>query len=147
MHWRRKWHPTPELLPGESQGRGSLVGCRLWGRQHENPELNVRFMAGSLVSRRTFVFARAGFGKSNLNKLLFSELYRNDPTRTKRGGRQVPVGTVIFDPDGEYFWPDDNGKPGLADVPHLQDRLVVFTSRKAPSPYYGAFVAARVQLD
>ena len=32
MHWRRKWQPTPVLLPGESQGRGSLVGCRLWGR-------------------------------------------------------------------------------------------------------------------
>ena len=32
MHWRRKWRPTPVFLPGESQGRGSLVGCRLWGR-------------------------------------------------------------------------------------------------------------------
>ena len=32
MHWRRKWQPTPVFLPGESQGRGSLVGCRLWGR-------------------------------------------------------------------------------------------------------------------
>ena len=32
MHWRRKWQPTPVLLPGESQGRGSLVGCRLQGR-------------------------------------------------------------------------------------------------------------------
>ena len=31
MHWRRKWQPTPVFLPGESQGRGSLVGCRLWG--------------------------------------------------------------------------------------------------------------------
>ena len=30
--WRRKWQPTPVFLPGESQGRGSLVGCRLWGR-------------------------------------------------------------------------------------------------------------------
>ena len=30
MHWRRKWQPTPVFLPGESQGRGSLVGCRLW---------------------------------------------------------------------------------------------------------------------
>ena len=27
-----KWQPTPVFLPGESQGRGSLVGCRLWGR-------------------------------------------------------------------------------------------------------------------
>ena len=33
MHWRRKWQPTPMFLPGESQGRGSLVGCRLWGRR------------------------------------------------------------------------------------------------------------------
>ena len=32
MHWRRKWQPTPVFLPGESQGRGSLVDCRLWGR-------------------------------------------------------------------------------------------------------------------
>ena len=28
---RRQWHPTPVLLPGESQGWGSLVGCHLWG--------------------------------------------------------------------------------------------------------------------
>ena len=32
MHWRRKWQPTPVFLPGESQERGSLVGCHLWGR-------------------------------------------------------------------------------------------------------------------
>ena len=31
MHWRRKRQPTPVFLPGESQGRGSLVGCHLWG--------------------------------------------------------------------------------------------------------------------
>ena len=30
--WRRKWQPTPVFLLGESQGWGSLVGCRLWGR-------------------------------------------------------------------------------------------------------------------
>ena len=32
MHWRRKWQPTPVFWPGESQGRGNLVGCHLWGR-------------------------------------------------------------------------------------------------------------------
>ena len=32
MHWRRKWQPTPVFLPGESQGRESLVGCCRWGR-------------------------------------------------------------------------------------------------------------------
>ena len=32
MHWRRKWQPTPVFLSEESQGRRSLVGCRLWDR-------------------------------------------------------------------------------------------------------------------
>ena len=32
MHWKRKWQPTPVFLPGESQGRRGLVGCRLWSR-------------------------------------------------------------------------------------------------------------------
>ena len=31
LHWRRQWQPTPVFLPRESRGRGSLVGCRLWG--------------------------------------------------------------------------------------------------------------------
>ena len=31
MHWRRKWQPTPVFSLGESQGRGSLVGCCLRG--------------------------------------------------------------------------------------------------------------------
>ena len=31
-HWRRRWHPTPVLLPGKSHGRRSLVGCSPWGR-------------------------------------------------------------------------------------------------------------------
>ena len=30
--WRRKWHPTPVLLPGKSHGWRSLVGCTPWGR-------------------------------------------------------------------------------------------------------------------
>ena len=32
LHWRSKWQPTPVFLPGESQGKGSLVGCYLWDR-------------------------------------------------------------------------------------------------------------------
>ena len=29
--WRRQWHPTPVLLPGQSHGRRSLIGCSPWG--------------------------------------------------------------------------------------------------------------------
>lgn len=112
-----------------------------------DPEVLVRFPIESLVSRRSFIFARAGFGKSNLNKLLFSKLYETTPCVTKRAGKQVPVGTVIFDPDGEYFWPDDKGRPGLCDVPALEDKVVVFTDRKNPSPFYQSFVAGGIKLD
>jgi DNA helicase HerA-like ATPase len=117
-----------------------------WMRVCE-PAIIPRFDIRELVSRRTFVFARAGFGKSNLNKLLFSNLYEETPTVEKRAGRRVPVGTVIFDPDGEYFWPDDKHRPGLCDVPHLEDRLVVFTNREAPSRFYGSFVDGKIKLD
>ena len=111
------------------------------------PKVTPKFEISSLISRRTFVFARAGFGKSNLIKLLFSNLYKETPTVQKRAGKQVPVGTVLFDPDGEYFWPDDKGRPGLCDVPELKDKIVVFTQRGAPSQFYGSFVAGNVKLD
>jgi len=120
---------------------------RLDWMQVLQPEIPVHFPMSSLVSRRSFIFARAGFGKSNLNKLLFSQLYAETPTAEKRGGRRVPVGTLIFDPDGEYFWPDDKGRPGLCDVPHLEERLVVFTDRRGPSAFYQSFVAAGVKMD
>ena len=115
--------------------------------QLQDTVVEIRFALESLVSRRTLIFARAGFGKSNLNKLLFSRLYEETPTVEKRQGRQVPVGTVLFDPDGEYFWPDDRGRPGLCDVESLEDKLVVFTSRRNPSPFYQSFVAGGIKLD
>lgn len=113
----------------------------------KNPSVIPRFHVQQLVSRRSFVFARAGFGKSNLNKLLFSSLYKETPTVEKRRGRKVPVGTVIFDPDGEYYWPDDKNRPGLCDVPELEDKIVVFTKKKGPSPFYQSFVASDIKLD
>jgi hypothetical protein len=112
-----------------------------------DPKVPVRFPVEHLVARRSFIFARAGFGKSNLVKLLFSRLYSDPPTVPGRNGRRVPVGTIIFDPDGEYFWPDLTGRPALCDVEGLTDQVVVFTSREPPSDYYGSFKAGGVRLD
>jgi DNA helicase HerA-like ATPase len=140
--------PIGHLAFGEYvyAGDNKSVEIHDW-MQVVRPETQVCFPIESLVSRRSFVFARAGFGKSNLNKLLFSTLYRQTPMVEKRAGKKVPVGTVIFDPDGEYFWPDDKGRPGFCDVPELVDKLVVFTSRQNPSPYYQSFVAGGIRLD
>jgi len=113
----------------------------------KSPVVIPKFRVNELVARRTFVFARAGFGKSNLVKLLFANLYLNKPEIEKRGGNKVPVGTVIFDPDGEYYWPDDKDRPGLCDVPDLHDKLVVFTPKEGPSSFYESFVAGDIRLD
>jgi DNA helicase HerA-like ATPase len=165
--------PSPRVLRAiaghdDSESAGAALGFLAMGEfvwaQQENhqphpdlqqqswmrlmsPSIVVRFPVNNLVARRTFIFAQSGFGKSNLVKLLFSELYRRTPQIQKRGGRMEPVGTLIFDRDGEYFWPDDKGRPGLCDVPHLRDQLVVFTDRQPPSAYYGAFIASNTRLD
>lgn len=126
-------------------GDGREITLPEWS-QSVKPETIVRFAVDNMVSRRTFCFARAGFGKSNLTKLLFSTLYNDIPTIHKRG-RNIPIGTIIFDPDGEYFWPDDRGRPGLCDVPNLEDKVVVFTNRQSSSSFYQSFVAGAVRLD
>lgn len=108
----------------------------------KSPVVVAKFAASNLVSRRSFVFARAGFGKSNLVKLLFSNLYKETPQWKGRA-----VGTLIFDPDGEYFWPDYQKRPGLCDIPQLEDKLVVFTSQPPQSDFYGSFVGGNIKLD
>ena len=55
---RRQWHPTLVLLPGESHGRRSLVGCRPWG--HEESET---------TERLHFHFSLSGIGEGNCNPL------------------------------------------------------------------------------
>jgi hypothetical protein len=109
-----------------------------------DPKLVVTFDIRNLVSRRSVVFARAGYGKSNLMKYLLAELYREEP----KTDSCTDVGTLVFDADGEYFWPDRvKGRPGLCDVPHLRDKLVVFTNRQPPSPYYEGWKVGGVKLD
>jgi hypothetical protein len=99
--------------------------------------IEVKFSFGRLLSRRTFVFARAGYGKSNLIKLLVSKLYEQNPR----------VGMLIFDPEGEYSFRDALGRPGLADVPGIGERLVVFTDRRPPDAKYKPLIAGQVRLN
>jgi DNA helicase HerA-like ATPase len=112
--------------------------------RHISPQLKVTFDINNLVSKRTVVFARAGYGKSNLIKYLIGELYKNGIPKTDKGKN---VGVLIFDADGEYFWPDHKERPGLCDVEQLQENLVVFTSRNATNQYYNSWKAGNVQVD
>ena len=40
---RRRWHPTPVLLPGKSRGRRSLVGCSPWGHEESGTTERLHF--------------------------------------------------------------------------------------------------------
>ena len=55
---RRQWHPTPVLLPGESHGQRSLVGCSPWGCQESDT-----------TERLHFHFSLSCIGEGNGNPL------------------------------------------------------------------------------
>ena len=56
--WRRKWHPTPVLLPGKSHGQRSLVGYRPWGSKKSDT-----------TERLPFHFSLSCIGEENSNPL------------------------------------------------------------------------------
>ena len=45
------WHPTPVLLPGDSHGQRSLVGCSPWLRSESDTDLAAA--AAAVPSRET----------------------------------------------------------------------------------------------
>ena len=61
LHWRRQWQPTPVFLPGESQGRGSLVGCRLWG----HTELETTEVTSQQTELETFILTEVSQKEKN----------------------------------------------------------------------------------
>ena len=67
MHWRRKWQPTPVFLPGESQGRGSLVGCRLWGRTESDTTEATAAAAGERFSSIKYVSLVSNYHQQNFS--------------------------------------------------------------------------------
>jgi hypothetical protein len=93
--------------------------------QHVEPNVKIKISIDRLKGRRSFVFARAGYGKSNLIKYLVSQLYASPPE----------IGLLIIDPEGEYAFPDVHGRPGLVNVPSLEKRTSVYSNRKIPPQY------------
>ena len=41
--WRRKWQPTPVLLPGKSHGQRSLAGYSPWGHKESDTTEGLTF--------------------------------------------------------------------------------------------------------
>ena len=52
LFWRRKWQPTPVVLPGESHGQRSLVGYSPWGlKESDTTERLTQHTCWSLCGR------------------------------------------------------------------------------------------------
>ena len=58
VYRRRRWHPTPVLLPGKSHGWRSLIGCSSWGREESD-----------MTERLHFHFSLSCIGEGNGNPL------------------------------------------------------------------------------
>jgi uncharacterized protein len=114
------------------------LGEEVFDGTNSSKELPIQFDIEKLVSKRSFVFARAGYGKSVLIKLLVTKLYEKEQN----------VGMLIFDPEGEYAFPVKNN-PALANIPELADKLVVYTNRKYPNldERYKKMIAGPVSLN
>ena len=83
-HWRRKWQPTPVFSPGESQGRGSLMGCHLCGCT----ELDTTEAAQQQQQQQKVLLKQEMFQMESTAKSLQSCLTLCDPTD---GSNQAPL--------------------------------------------------------
>ena len=85
MIWRRKWQPTPVLLPGKSHGQRSPVGYSPWGCKESDMTERLHFhlfMARGQGSFKVNSFGRkTSGGKRKKNHYLqFTETKKNTAT-------------------------------------------------------------------
>ena len=85
MHWRRTWQPTPVFLPGKSQGRGSPVGCRLWGRTESDTLKRLSSSSSSISQSQKWIWGRSIVNNGNI--IYFYFLEKEDNT--------IPEGAIM----------------------------------------------------
>lgn len=100
------------------------------GSLYLDKDIKIKFNISELNSKRTFVFARAGYGKSNLMKLISS------------GWPKGEGGLVIFDPEGEYAVTDNKQRPGIMD--HKEAILV--TNRRVDTALRNVYPYMKLNL-
>ena len=85
MPWRRKWHPTPVFLPGESHGQRSLVGYSPWGCKELDRTKNshTQNLCKQLKNTRTTqAFTEKGCGDTTGKTLRFPKVQFNESFST-----------------------------------------------------------------
>lgn len=93
-------------------------------------DIKIMFDQKELNSKRTFIFARAGYGKSNLMKVLCSEW------KAENGG------LLVFDQEGEYATTDKKGRPGIMD----RRGALLITNRTMPADLKNVYTTIGLNL-
>jgi hypothetical protein len=122
----------PETLP--------KIGHLTFG-DYEVSETRIPFEPDKFDARRTAMFARTGYGKSNLAKVVVA-----------LAGVMSHSSILVLDLEGEYAFatknPDGSMKYGLADLDLLKPKLTVYTKRQDIDPKYnGLDIRAVVNLE
>jgi DNA helicase HerA-like ATPase len=107
------------------QAKGQEIGSLF-----SSDSIRIKFDEAQLNSKRTFIFARAGYGKSNLMKIVSS----NWP---KGNG-----GILVFDPEGEYATTDSKNRPGIMD----RREAILITNRNMPSELGNVYKYLKLNL-
>jgi hypothetical protein len=122
----------PETLP--------TIGHLTFG-EYEVSEIHIPFEPDKFDAKRTAMFARTGYGKSNLAKVVVA-----------LAGAMSGSGLLVLDLEGEYAFatknPDGSMKYGLGDLDLLKPKLTVYTERQDIDPRYnGLDIRAVVNLE
>ena len=120
-------------IPSDTEGSKPFrIGRLQYGASdaYTPPDVEISFDASNLWPKRTAVFGKTGYGKSNLIKTLIAVMNTHDDT----------MGQLVFDVNGEYGFEDVGTGAGLLDVfgeSGDADRLVIYTNRKVKDEYAG----------
>ena len=109
----------------EEQQNGEEIGSYFL-----DDTIKIKFNLSELDSKRTFIFARAGYGKSNLMKILASD-WKSDFG-----------GLIIFDPEGEYSFTDRKERPGIMD----SREVILVTNRDKLPTHKNVYNKLRLDL-
>ncbi len=101
--------------------------------------VKVSFNVNNLQPKRTAVFGKTGYGKSNLIKTLISLMHRFNPGTAQ----------LIFDVNGEYAFSNKQG-PGLLEIfkdSGNEGDIVVYSNRVDALKKYGSEVVKSIKFD
>ena len=128
--------PTPVFLPGESQGRGNLVGCRLWG--HTRVGHDWSDLAQSIEKRKVASFIWDDWFSVQFSRSVVSDSLRPHESQHARPPCPSPTPRVYSDSCPSSRWCHPAVSSSVVPFSSCPQWLVLVKSRE-DFPHYQIF--------